>query len=115
MGRAPVCYDDLKDRRGNVRTQLHSTLVPLVTERTKEGTTTLMSIQHYDVLIIGSGFGGSVSAMRLAEKGYDVGVLEAGKRYETSDLPASSSPTGWPCSWVSAAAFICSSPCGDAP
>ncbi len=30
----------------------------------------------YDVLIIGSGFGGSVSAMRLAEKGYDVGVLE---------------------------------------
>lgn len=55
-----------------------------------EGTTSSMTTQHYDVLIIGSGFGGSVSAMRLAEKGYDVGVLEAGKRYETSDLPASS-------------------------
>jgi cholesterol oxidase len=31
----------------------------------------------YDWLIIGSGFGGSVSALRLAEKGYQVGVLEA--------------------------------------
>ena len=41
-----------------------------------------MTSTHYDVLIIGSGFGGSVTAMRLAEKGYRVGVLEAGKRYE---------------------------------
>ncbi|GAA0953201.1 GMC family oxidoreductase [Kribbella koreensis] len=40
-----------------------------------------MSFDH-DVLIIGSGFGGSVSALRLVEKGYDVGVLEAGARYE---------------------------------
>ena len=32
----------------------------------------------YDWLIIGSGFGGSVSALRLAEKGYSVAVLEAG-------------------------------------
>ena len=36
----------------------------------------------FDVLIIGSGFGGSVSALRLAEKGYRVGVLEAGRRFE---------------------------------
>jgi cholesterol oxidase len=40
-----------------------------------------MSFDH-DVLIIGSGFGGSVSALRLVEKGYDVGVLEAGPRFE---------------------------------
>src|SRR5207253_1681125 len=41
----------------------------------------------YDYVIIGSGFGGSVSAMRLSEKGYDVAVLEKGKRYDTPDFP----------------------------
>ena len=41
----------------------------------------------YDVVVIGSGFGGSVSALRLAEKGYKVLVLEKGKRYETADFP----------------------------
>jgi cholesterol oxidase len=35
----------------------------------------------YDVLVIGSGFGGSVTALRLTEKGYRVGVLEAGRRF----------------------------------
>jgi cholesterol oxidase len=35
----------------------------------------------YDVVVIGSGFGGSVSALRLTEKGYRVGVLEAGRRF----------------------------------
>jgi cholesterol oxidase len=44
----------------------------------------------YDVLVIGSGFGGSVSALRLTEKGYRVGVLEAGARFEDDDLPATS-------------------------
>ena len=39
----------------------------------------------YDWLIVGSGFGGSVSALRLAEKGYKVGVLEAGRRYRDQD------------------------------
>jgi cholesterol oxidase len=39
----------------------------------------------YDYLIIGSGFGGSVSALRLAEKGYSVLLLEQGKRYEPED------------------------------
>ncbi|MCW2901467.1 MAG: glucose-methanol-choline oxidoreductase [Streptosporangiaceae bacterium] len=41
----------------------------------------------FDVLIIGSGFGGSVSALRLTEKGYRVGVLEAGRRFDTPDGP----------------------------
>lgn len=41
----------------------------------------------FDYIIIGSGFGGSVSALRLAEKGYRVLVLEKGKRYETKDFP----------------------------
>ncbi|GAA1965974.1 GMC family oxidoreductase [Nocardioides panacihumi] len=45
---------------------------------------------HYDVLVIGSGFGGSVSALRLTEKGYRVGVLEAGARMEDSDFAATS-------------------------
>ena len=43
--------------------------------------------QPVDFLIIGSGFGGSVSAMRLAEKGYSVTVLEAGKRWRPEDFP----------------------------
>lgn len=41
----------------------------------------------YDYAIIGSGFGGSVSALRLAEKGYRVVVLERGKRYRAGDFP----------------------------
>ncbi|HIW96327.1 MAG TPA: GMC family oxidoreductase [Candidatus Corynebacterium gallistercoris] len=45
---------------------------------------------HYDVLIIGSGFGGSVNALRLTEKGYNVGVLEAGRRYEDKDFAKNS-------------------------
>ncbi|MCO5969431.1 GMC oxidoreductase [Actinoallomurus soli] len=39
----------------------------------------------YDVLVIGSGFGGSVTALRLTEKGYRVGVLEAGRRFDDPD------------------------------
>ncbi len=44
----------------------------------------------YDVIVIGSGFGGSVSALRLAEKGYRVGVLEAGRRFADDELPRTS-------------------------
>ncbi|WP_405136674.1 GMC oxidoreductase [Nocardia sp. NBC_01388] len=43
----------------------------------------------YDVLVIGSGFGGSVTALRLTEKGYRVGVLESGRRWSGSDYPKS--------------------------
>jgi len=41
----------------------------------------------YDWLVIGSGFGGSVSALRLAEKGYSVGVLECGRRFADDEFP----------------------------
>lgn len=44
----------------------------------------------YDVLIVGSGFGGSVSALRLVEKGYKVGVIEAGRRYADEDFAKTS-------------------------
>ena len=40
----------------------------------------------FDWLVIGSGFGGSVSALRLAEKGYRVGVLECGRRFRDEDF-----------------------------
>ena len=41
----------------------------------------------YDYLVVGSGFGGSVSAHRLIEKGYSVGVIEMGRRYRSEDFP----------------------------
>ena len=43
----------------------------------------------YDWLVIGSGFGGSVSALRLSEKGHSVGVLECGRRFADHELPRS--------------------------
>jgi cholesterol oxidase len=43
----------------------------------------------YDVLIVGSGFGGSVAMLRAGEKGYRVGVMESGKRWNDEDIPKS--------------------------
>ncbi len=43
----------------------------------------------FDWLVIGSGFGGSVSALRLSEKGHSVGVLECGRRFADDELPSS--------------------------
>jgi len=49
-------------------------------------------VEHdYDVLVVGSGFGGSVAVLRATEKGYRVGVLEAGRRFSPEDFP----PTNW--------------------
>jgi cholesterol oxidase len=48
-----------------------------------------MSQYDYDWVVVGSGFGGSVSALRLSEKGYKVAVLECGKRFEDKDFPKS--------------------------
>jgi cholesterol oxidase len=48
-------------------------------------------VSQFDVdwIVVGSGFGGSVSALRLAEKGYSVAVLECGKRFGDDDFPKS--------------------------
>ncbi|MEY3248484.1 MAG: hypothetical protein RL742_527 [Bacteroidota bacterium] len=48
-----------------------------------------MNATSYDYVIIGSGFGGSVSALRLAQKGYKVLVVEQGKWYRAEDFPRS--------------------------
>ncbi|GAB7048618.1 FAD-dependent oxidoreductase [Catenuloplanes indicus] len=45
---------------------------------------------QFDVVVIGSGFGGSVAALRLAEKGYRVAVLEAGRRFADDEFPETS-------------------------
>jgi cholesterol oxidase len=46
--------------------------------------------RDFDVVVVGSGFGGSVAALRLAEKGYAVAVLEEGRRFEPEDFPKTS-------------------------
>ena len=46
-----------------------------------------MREQHYDWVIVGSGFGGSVSAHRLTQKGYKVLVIEKGRRFKPEDFP----------------------------
>lgn len=46
--------------------------------------------EHFDVVVIGSGFGGSVAALRLTEKGYKVLVLEAGARFDDKDFAKNS-------------------------
>jgi cholesterol oxidase len=45
------------------------------------------ALDHYDAIVVGSGFGGSVAALRLCEKGYRVLLLEKGKRFRQEDFP----------------------------
>ncbi|MFN3308912.1 MAG: NAD(P)-binding protein, partial [Anaerolineales bacterium] len=59
------------------------------------------SDEIYDFVVIGSGFGGSVAAMRLAEKGYRVLVLERGKRYQDQDF-ATTNWQFWKYLWLPA-------------
>lgn len=49
-----------------------------------------MAVEDFDVVVVGSGFGGSVAALRLSEKGYRVAVLEAGRRFDEATLPKTS-------------------------
>ncbi len=49
-----------------------------------------MANHDFDVVVVGSGFGGSVAALRLTEKGYKVCVLEAGRRFSDKDFPKTS-------------------------
>lgn len=46
--------------------------------------------EHWDVVVVGSGFGGSVAALRLSEKGYKVLVVESGRRFRDDELPKTS-------------------------
>lgn len=59
-------------------------------KRTESGAPEPADPFDYDVLVVGSGFGGAVSALRLTEKGYRVGVLEAGRRFSRDELPRNS-------------------------
>lgn len=45
------------------------------------------STYDFDYIVIGSGFGGSVSALCLTEKGYSVAVMEMGRRWSAKDFP----------------------------
>jgi len=49
-----------------------------------------MKTEEYDVVVVGSGFGGSTAALRLTEKGYRVAVIEAGRRFDETTLPRTS-------------------------
>ena len=65
-----------------------------------------MASFDYDVVIIESGFGGSVAALRAAEKGYRVGVMESGSRWPDEKIPK----TQW-----DLAHFVCSATSAPAP
>src|SRR5512136_1766575 len=62
-------------------------------------------VPFYDWIVIGSGFGGSVAAMRLSEKGYRVAVLERGRRFADNDYPR----TNWQVwNWLWVPKLLCS-------
>jgi len=52
--------------------------------------------QTFDAIVVGSGFGGAVTACRLSEAGLRVCMLERGRRYASVDLPILPNETFWP-------------------
>src|SRR4029453_108980 len=87
-GRAPTHRATPVNRPGYRRARPGEQVAIVRAVEDPEGTE-LMAGFDYDVLIIGSGFGGSVAALRAAEKGYRVGVLESGRRWKDEDIPKS--------------------------
>ena len=85
-------------------------------------TTAEKPAEHWDVVVVGSGFGGSVAALRLSEKGYKVLVVESGRRFTDEELPKTSwrlpkflwAPA-WACSASSASPCSTTSWCCPAP
>ena len=55
-----------------------------------ESTSVTVMDFDYDVIVVGSGFGGSVAALRLTEKNYKVLVIEAGREFKDKDYATSS-------------------------
>ena len=70
-----------------------------------------MSQHDYDWIVVGSGFGGTVSALRLAEKGYTVAVLECGRRFGDEDFAESTLRQPAPL-LLDAEAGACAGSCG---
>src|ERR1019366_8585912 len=75
--------DEGQHRRRGHRPQLYRVTVDRVKRRCHDTS----PFVTYDFVIIGSGFGGSVSALRLVEKGYRVLLLEKGRRFGPEDFP----------------------------
>ena len=76
--------------RADLRRQLGRRRHRGATEDSSETSTRPHGGLDHDVVVVGSGFAGSVAALRLAEKAYDVLVMEAGRRFEDEDLAATS-------------------------
>jgi cholesterol oxidase len=73
-------------RRGSSAGPVDSPRTGTATDVAGDATTDVTT----DVVVVGSGFGGSVAALRLAEKGYRVTVVEAGQRFTAATLPRNS-------------------------
>ena len=69
-------------------------------------------IERFDAIVVGSGFGGSVTACRMAEAGLDVLVLERGKPYPPGSFPRT--PRGMRSNFWDPACTACST-CGRSP
>src|SRR5213080_4714938 len=62
----------------------------LTSRARRESMPAMAVVDRYDVVVVGSGFGGSVAALRLTEKGYRVAVLEAGRRFADHEFAKTS-------------------------